>query len=81
MRRMPESAQTTRAQITPTNSHPESYYTIAEAAKMLGIHAWALRRAINRGIIPAYTPFNKRRLVRLTEIVAAIDAAKLGGAA
>ncbi len=58
---------------------PEKLVTIIEAATMLGVHAWALRRAVKSGVIPAYRPFNGRRLVRISEIVAAIDASKIGG--
>lgn len=57
----------------------EPYRTIAEAAKELGVHTWALRRAINNGSVPAYTPFNSRRRVRISEVVAAIVATKIGG--
>ncbi|MGQ4274938.1 hypothetical protein [Terrihabitans sp. B22-R8] len=59
----------------------EKLCTIKAAAQALGVHEWALRRAIKRGFVPAYTPFNSRRLVRLSEVVAAIDASKVGGAA
>lgn len=58
---------------------PEKLITIAEAAEILGVHVWALRRAVKRGFIPSYTPFNSRRLVRLSEVIAAIDASKVGG--
>lgn len=58
---------------------PEKLVNIQTAAKALGIHVWALRRAVKSGAIPAYQPFNGRRLVRLTEVVAAINASKIGG--
>jgi excisionase family DNA binding protein len=54
--------------------------TITAAANALGVHGWALRRAIKAGAIPAYRPFNGRMLVRLSEVVAAIDATRIGGA-
>ena len=57
----------------------ERLLTIQEAAKALGVHPWALRRAVKSGTIPAYAPFNGRKLVRLSEVVAAIDASKIGG--
>ncbi len=60
---------------------PEKLFTIAEAASALGVHTWALRRAIKRGEIPAYQPFNTRKLVRLSDVLAAIEASKMGGAA
>ena len=57
----------------------EPLHTIQGAAAELGVHAWALRRAVNAGIVPAYTPFNSRKLVRLSEVVAAINASQIGG--
>ncbi|NKB84017.1 helix-turn-helix domain-containing protein [Brucella grignonensis] len=57
----------------------EALLTIQQAAERLGVHVWALRRAVNSGTIPAYQPFNGRKLVRLTEVVAAINASKIGG--
>ncbi|MCX8568798.1 excisionase family DNA-binding protein [Aminobacter sp. MET-1] len=57
----------------------EPLLNIKEAAKRLNLHTWALRRAIKSGTIPAYAPFNGRKLVRLSEVVSAIDASKIGG--
>lgn len=57
----------------------EPLLTIQNAAKVLGIHTWALRRAIKAGTIPAYAPFNGRKFVRLSEVVTAINASKIGG--
>lgn len=62
--------------------HPRSpYATIPQAAKALGIKEHALRRAVNKGLIPFYTPFGSRRYVRLDEVQAFIQAHRcLGGA-
>ncbi|MGS4991020.1 helix-turn-helix domain-containing protein [Roseibium sp. RP-7] len=57
----------------------EALLTIQQAAKALGVHTWALRRAVNSGTIPAYAPFNGRKLVRLSEVIAAVNASKIGG--
>jgi len=62
------------------SSAPEKLINIQTAAKELGVHPWALRRAINAGTIPAYTPFNSRKLVKLSEVVAYIDSCRQGGA-
>jgi excisionase family DNA binding protein len=67
------------SELNPAKS-PEPYVTINQAAEALGIHPWALRRAVKAGAIPAYAPFNSRRLVRQSEVVAAIQASKVGGA-
>lgn len=53
--------------------------TIKEAADAIGAKEWQVRRAVKRGVIPAYTPFNSRKLVRLAEVLAVIDASKIGG--
>lgn len=60
-------------------SAPEKLINIQTAAKALGVHSWALRRAINSGAIPAYCPFNSRKLVKLSEVVAYIDSCRSGG--
>lgn len=57
----------------------EPFLTLQQAAKELGVHVWALRRAVKAGTIAAYAPFNGRKLVRLSEVVAAINASKIGG--
>ncbi|MER9680369.1 hypothetical protein NKJ23_13700 [Mesorhizobium sp. M0184] len=57
----------------------EPYLTILQAAKTLGVHPWALRRAAKAGTIPAYTLLNSRKLVRLSEVIAAINASRIGG--
>jgi excisionase family DNA binding protein len=58
---------------------PEKLLTVKEAAEALGVHEWALGRAVRAGTIPAYAPFNSRKLVRLSEVIAAINASKIGG--
>jgi len=51
---------------------PEKLYTIQEAARLLNIYPWKLRRAIKKGLIPSHTLLNSRRLVRLSEIIEAL---------
>jgi len=53
--------------------------TIDQAAAAIGAKAWQLRRAVKRGFVPSYTPFNTRRLVKLSEVIAYIDACRQGG--
>lgn len=65
-----------RPSITPS---PERLITLQQAADALGVHLWALRRAVKRGLIPAYTPFNSRRFVLLSEVLAFVAASKQGG--
>lgn len=61
-------------------SAPEKLVNIQTAARALGVHPWALRRAVNSGAIPAYTPFNSRKLVKLSEVMAYIDSCRNGSA-
>jgi len=58
---------------------PEKLATIQRAAGTVGIPPWKLRRAINSGLVPSYRLPNSRRLVRLSEVVAAIEASREGG--
>jgi hypothetical protein len=55
-------------------------FTLREAADAIGAKYWQVQRAVARGDIPSYTPFNSRRLVKLSEVVAFIDASRQGGA-
>jgi excisionase family DNA binding protein len=61
-------------------SIPEKFLTIAEAAEAIGVEAWKLRRAAKQGAFPSYTLLNSRRLVKLSEVMAAIEASRQGGA-
>jgi excisionase family DNA binding protein len=53
---------------------PEKLYTIQEAAVLLNIYAWKIRRAVKQGLVPSYTLLNSRRLVRLSEVITAMNA-------
>ena len=57
----------------------EPLLPINHAAAALGLHTWKLRRAIKAGLVPSYTLLNSRRLVRLSEVVAVIEASRAGG--
>ncbi len=63
------------AQDTPA----DRLLTLHQAATRLGCQYWQLQRAVKRGQIPSYTPFNSRRLVKLSEVIAYIDACRQGG--
>ena len=60
---------------------PEQLLTIREVADALGLHYWQVQRAVRRGDIPCYRPFNSRPLLRLSDVLAFIEAARQGGAA
>jgi hypothetical protein len=59
---------------------PEKLITLKAAAGALGLPVWKLRRAVAAGEIPSYTLLNTRRYVKLSEVVAAIEASCQGGA-
>lgn len=57
----------------------EKLLTIVEAAEVLGCHYWQLQRAVKRGDIPSYSPFNSRRLIKLSDVEDFIEASRQGG--
>jgi hypothetical protein len=60
---------------TPHNeASPEKLYTIQQAAVLLNIYAWKIRRAVKNGLVPSYCLLNSSRLVRLSEVIAAMNA-------
>ncbi|TXN19561.1 helix-turn-helix domain-containing protein [Methylobacterium sp. WL9] len=61
------------------NPTVEQFFTIKKAAELLGIHYWQLLRLVNSQSLPVYTFGNTRRRVRLSEIVAYIEATRNGG--
>jgi hypothetical protein len=58
---------------------PEKLITIKSAADALGIPAWKLSRAAAQGVFPTYRLLNSRRLVKLSEVTAAIENSRQGG--
>lgn len=59
--------------------HAERLITLKEAAEALGAMYWQIQRAVKRGSIPSYTPYNSRRLVKLSEVIAYIESCREGG--
>lgn len=58
----------------PQNTNPpERMFTIGQAADLLGIPRWKLYRAVKYGLVPCHRILNSRKLVRLSEIEAAIQ--------
>lgn len=67
---------------TPQNTYSlERMYTVNEAAALLGFPRWKLYRAIKNGLVPYHTLLNSRRLVRLSEIIAAFQSSGFEGGA
>jgi len=64
---------------TSKTETPEEFLTIPKAASLLGIPTTTLRRAVKSGLVPSYRPLGQRVRVRLSEIIAVIEAQKVGG--
>lgn len=64
--------------IAESQQAPEPFLTIQEAAALLNLPVFKLRRAVKAGIVPFYTLANRRRLVRLPEIIAVIERSNAG---
>jgi excisionase family DNA binding protein len=59
----------------------EKYYTIKEAAALLGLKYWQLQRAVRAQTVPSYRLGSSRRArVLLSEIIASIETTRVGGA-
>jgi hypothetical protein len=64
---------------TELNGGVERLITLQEAADALGLPYFKLQRSARRGMIRVYRLYNKRPLVRLSEIVAIIERTGAGG--
>lgn len=62
-----------------TEPAPEPFLTIKDAAKRLGLPVFKLQRAARAGLFPTYRFLNGRILMRLSEVVASIEATRAGG--
>ena len=57
----------------------EGFSTVRSASEQLGLPTFKLRAAIKKGLIPSYRFFNGRILVRVSDVLAAIEASRTGG--
>ena len=57
----------------------ETLITLKRAAESLGLPYFKIQRAARAGLIPTYSVYNSRRLVRLSEVVAVINGTRQGG--
>ena len=60
----------------PKRHDVETFITLHEAAAKLGLKYVRLQRAARDGLIPTYSFHNRRKLVRLSEVVAVIEASR-----
>jgi hypothetical protein len=61
-----------------TQLHAEPLLTLNAAAAKLGVPVFKLRRAAKAAMFPTYKLFNSRQLVRLSEVIAAIERTRSG---
>lgn len=72
--------------VTTVNEPPRTFVsverllTLSEASDILGIPLFAIRRAARSGAIPTYRIGNGRARVRMSDLLSAVDASKIGGA-
>lgn len=57
----------------------ENFITIQSAAIAVGAKYWQLQRLVKSSAIPSYTPYNSRKLVKLSEVLAYIESSRHGG--
>lgn len=58
--------------------NPDPLLSIKDAADRVGAKYWQLLRAVQSGRVPYFQPFNSRKLVRLSDVVAVIEASRSG---
>lgn len=56
----------------PPTEQVEKLLTIRQAADELGLPYWKVNRAVQAGLVPSYSLFNTRKLVRISELLQAI---------
>jgi len=66
-------------QPTAPRLDPEQLKTLKETAYELGLPYFKLQRAARAGLIPTYRIYNGRKLVRLSEVIAVIEASRQVG--
>jgi excisionase family DNA binding protein len=76
----PEQIEFDFDQLSQPSATPEPLLTIAEACRVFNLKPHVLRRAIKSGSIPSYRLGNGRIRLRASDINAAIEASRSGGA-
>jgi excisionase family DNA binding protein len=65
--------------MTIFDNQPEKFLTMKEVAAAVGCHYWQISRAVGRGELPFYQPFNSRKLLLLSEVRAHIATSRKAG--
>ncbi len=77
--RSPVSSDLKKLSSEQIPSLAEPFFSIKDAAEVLGLKPWWLWRAVKQGIVPSYTFLTGRRLVRLSDVVSCIERTRSGG--
>ena len=64
----------------PNSTKAERLLTYRATAEALGVPYFKIQRAARAKLFPTYQLLNGRRLLKLSEVVVAIDASREGGA-
>jgi excisionase family DNA binding protein len=51
----------------------ERFLSLKDAAGVIGVPSWALRKAVKSGVVPGYRQFGTKWLVPISEVSAAIE--------
>ena len=57
----------------------EHFLTIKQASAQLGVHYWLLLRLVNSGCVPTYSFGNSKKRIRVSEVIAAVEAGRKAG--
>ena len=69
----------TTAEPASPSSAAEKLLTYKAAADALGVPYYKVQRAARGGLVPTYRLLNGRKLLKLTDVVAIVDASREGG--
>ncbi|WP_156653294.1 hypothetical protein [Methylobacterium sp. Leaf111] len=58
----------------------EPFLTIKQASVQLGVHYWLLLRLVNSGGVLTYSFGNSKKRIRLSELIAVVEAGRKVGA-
>lgn len=69
----------TAAEPASPSSTAEKLLTFRATADALGVPYYKIQRAARGGVLPTYRLLNGRRLLKLSDVIAVIDATREGG--
>jgi hypothetical protein len=73
------SSRNNETELGPVQAAPEKLLTYRAAAEALGLPYFKIQRAARAGLFATYRVFTGRKLLKLSEVAAVIDASREGG--